>query len=347
MKFRTVLAILLLACVCERAVAQTDIDNPKIPLDTIATASDAKIILYTDNTWSYYFPDYALLTAADVFHENWNTEMIFAYRGQSQESLPETIELKLIDQIGDYHTPHVGKVFSKYGIRGRRKHSGVDVPLHKGEPVYAAFAGKVRYAKFNSGGYGNLVIIRHSNGLETWYAHLSKLNVQPNEYVVAGAVIGLGGSTGRSRGPHLHFETRYHDLTFDPEFLIDFENDALHYQTFALEKSYFDIRSNAKEVLEDDSEDFDASSMLASADGEQLTSEEIVENIEKTEQRKTEQKAAQVAKANEPVYHTVRNGDTLGGLAVKYHTRVSTICRLNSNLTPQTTLKLGRKIRVK
>ena len=98
----------------------------------------------------------------------------------------------------------------------------------------------------NTGGFGNLVIVRHPNGLETWHAHLSKLNVQVNEYVKTGQVIGFSGNTGRSRGPHLHFEMRYCDQTFDPEFIIDFPTGCLKYHTFALEKSFFNIHSRAR-----------------------------------------------------------------------------------------------------
>lgn len=106
------------------------------------------------------------------------------------------VDLNLVKDLSGFKAPVVGSVLSKYGPRGRRNHNGVDIPLKIGEPIYAAFDGKIRYAKYNTGGFGNLVIVRHENGLETWHAHLSKLNVKVNDYVKCGQVIGFCGSTG-------------------------------------------------------------------------------------------------------------------------------------------------------
>ncbi len=109
-------------------------------------------------------------------------------------------------------------------------------------------------SRVQPGGYGNLIIVRHDNGLETYYGHLSERLVQSGEWVEAGQIIGLGGSTGRSTGPHLHFETRYYGQAFDPERLIDFESGILRRQTFLLKKSFFDIRSNAGQDFDDEAE---------------------------------------------------------------------------------------------
>ena len=118
-------------------------------------------------------------------------------------------------------------------------HMGIDLSLQIGAPIYAAFDGKVRYARFNTGGYGNLVVIRHCNGLETYYAHLDKISVQPNEMVSSGQLIGLGGTTGRSSGPHLHFEVRYHEFAFDPMLFIDQNTFELKTDTLVLSREDF------------------------------------------------------------------------------------------------------------
>lgn len=162
---------------------------------------------------------------------------------------------------------------------------------------------------------GNLIIVRHDNGLETYYGHLSERLVQSGEWVEAGQIIGLGGSTGRSTGPHLHFETRYYGQAFDPERLIDFESGILRRQTFLLKKSFFDIRSNAGQDFDDEAE------------------------VEKADKKEAAERAA-------VTYHTIKSGDTLGALARRYGTTVSKLCSLNG-IKSTTILRLGRKLRVR
>ena len=197
----------------------------------------------------------------------------------------------------------------------RNREIAKDLPLKAGDPVYATFCGRVRISEYNKGGYGNLVIIRHDNGLETYYGHLSERMVEPNQWVEAGQIIGLGGSTGRSTGPHLHFETRYYGQSFDPERLIDFKNGLLCRETFLLKKSFFSIYSNA-------GQDFD-------------------DEIANEEQDKKE--AAEKAAMK---YHRIKSGDTLGAIARKYGTTVTNICRLNG-IKSTTTLRIGRSLRVR
>lgn len=312
-------------------------DLPRRPIDTIKTADpETKVIIFSNNTWEFYRPTMSIMDDLPVYTNNWDTSSVFSYRSVELADIPQVVELKLIEDISQFSIPLRGKVYSKYGPRRRRNHNGVDIPLKTGEPIIAAFDGKVRYAKFNSGGFGNLVIVRHPNGLETWHAHLSKLNVSVGDYVKSGQVIGFGGNTGRSRGPHLHFEVRYKDQTFDPEFLFDFENGAIRYLTFALERSYFNIHSRASELLEEDDDDFNMeSTLLANADDS------------------TTIRAAQApkpkpepAKSTTAVYHTVRQGDMLGKISIRYGVSIGQICRLN-NITEKTVLSLGRRLRVK
>lgn len=130
----------------------------------------------------------------------------------------------------NYSNPFNGVLTSYYGWRDKRMHKGIDIDLNKGQPVVAAFDGKIRIAKRNNGGFGNLVIIMHANGLETVYAHLSKIKVKQGQVVLSGQVIGLGGNTGKSRGSHLHFETRYKGYALNPLLFISYnENKLYHY----------------------------------------------------------------------------------------------------------------------
>ena len=154
-----------------------------------------------------------------------------------------------------------------------------------------------------------------THGLETYYGHLSERLVQPNQWVEAGQIIGLGGSTGRSSGPHLHFETRYYGQVFDPERLIDFKNGVLLRETFLLKKSFFSIYSNAGQDFDDELD----------SDGPD---------------------SGQTPPAQDPQYHRIRSGETLSLIARKYGTTVNTLCRMNGIKSPSH-IRSGSTIRVR
>ena len=287
--------------------------------DTIATSDpDIKIILEQNNTWRYYNPILETKYAkAEIFNNHWITNAVFSYHEVEISDLPNIIELDIVENLSDFKAPTFGRVSSKYGPRGRRNHNGIDIPLKTGEPIYAMFDGKIRYAQYNRGGFGNLVIVRHPNGLETWMAHLSKINCKVGDFVKSGQVVGLGGNTGRSRGAHLHFEMRYKDQTFDPEFLVDFTTGELKFKTFALEKKYFNINSRASELLYDDEyDDTLPEKILASDDNSEIL------------------KTAEKMLTPEPIYYVVRKGDVMGRIAAKYGTSISHICKQNKLRSP-------------
>ncbi len=289
--------------------------SPSDPVDTLDTANEhIKVVLYADNTWQYYKAP-GFQQVAGVFDDHWDNTRSNPY-GIEQKDLPNQWSIWLVDSLDQYHAPYQGKVYyrGKFGIRRGRRHQGVDIPLKTGDPVYATFTGKVRMSKY-MGAFGNLVVIRHENGLETFYAHLSKRNVEAGDWVNAGDIIGLGGSTGRSTGPHLHYETRYNGFAFDPQWLIDFENGILRHRLFVLKKKYFNIYSNYEQDFED-------------------------------EIRNDEEDRAEDAEKAAMKYHTIKSGDTLGRIAINNGTTVNALCRLNG-ITPTTTLKIGRRIRVR
>lgn len=166
--------------------------------------------------------------------------------GRTQvDMLPDEINIKLVDDSNGFCFPVKNNKTSNYGWRWHRGHHGVDIRLRTGDSVYCAFGGVVRVAT-RMGGYGNCVVVRHPNGLETLYGHLSKISVQPNQHVAAGDVLGLGGSTGNSTGPHLHFECRFLYQTFDPEWILDFDSYSLRTRRLHLDKSYFGIHQPRK-----------------------------------------------------------------------------------------------------
>ncbi len=180
-----------------------------------------------------------LLTTHPTYLDHWINDVTFVFDDFKYEHLPEEIVLPLVTGDEQFTMTWYGRINSTYKRRWGRQHHGLDIHLRTGDTVVAAFDGIVRYAQYNKSGFGNCVIIRHLNGLETVYAHLSKIHVQPNAFVTSGQSIGLGGNTGHSKGPHLHFETRYKDFSFDPELYIDVKTQTLKLDTLVLKPSSF------------------------------------------------------------------------------------------------------------
>ena len=164
-------------------------------------------------------------------YPNWNNQYVHAY---GNAIIPETYT---IDLTGfNMPTPST-KITSPFGPRWRRMHNGLDLKVNIGDTIVAAFDGKVRIVKYERRGYGKYVVIRHDNGLETVYGHLSKQLVEENQLVKAGEVIGLGGNTGRSTGSHLHFETRFLGIAINPIYMFDFPKQDIVADTYTFRKA--------------------------------------------------------------------------------------------------------------
>lgn len=252
---------------------------------------------------------------AAIYTTDWSNHVTFSY---PEAGYSPTGSISLIDSTIGYAFPVEKETTSGFGRRRYSYHKGIDIPLKTGENVVAAFGGKVRYAKWNSGGYGNLVIIRHPNGMETYYAHLSKIKVKPNQVVNAGELIGLGGSTGRSYSPHLHFETRYHHVAFDPRHIFDLENYCLKNETVNLE----DLIKKGKGTKSTDLDVADADHDHDHDHGSETFSD-----------------------AN-AAYYFIKSGDTLYKIARNNGTSVNALCSLNG-LKETSILQIGQRVRVK
>ena len=279
-----------------------------MPFDTLNTVDKyRKVILFDNGSWLYFdipkpdLPDF-------ISNDHWMTDQVHAYYDVNVKDLPEELDLTLCDSVHGWHMPGYGRVVSTYKLRRNHKHQGIDLGIPFGEPIYAAFDGIVRVAlptKY-TGGYGNVVVLRHANGLETYYGHMSQYIVETDDLVTAGEIIGYCGSTGRSTGPHLHFETRYMGQSFDPERIFNFQEGTLRDTVFTLKKHYFSIYSH-----------------------------------EGQSDQESEVAATQVVPKH--VTHIVKKGETLSGIAKKYHTTVKAICKLN-NISEKKTLKIGQKL---
>ena len=291
-------------------------------LDTLETsAPGVKMILYENKTWEFW-KDPSVSASDSVMTQSWSTEKIQPYSIEYKD-LPYRMTMFLVDSLDRFCCPAAVKVFSKFGIRHGRNHNGVDLPSPTGTPTYSAFDGHVRISMYTKG-YGNLVVIRHPNGLETYYGHLSRRDVAVGDWVKAGQTIGLIGSTGRSTGPHLHFEVRYQGFAFDPQWLIDFEKGELRKSVFILKKKFLSTYSRYTPESLDEEE-----SIMLTAEQEKAEADRL----------EAERKAMK--------FHTIKSGDTLSRIAINNGTTITAICKLNPGLTPKTTLKLGRKIRVR
>lgn len=198
------------------------------------------------------------------------------------------------------------KITSPFGPRWGRMHKGLDIKVNIGDTIYAAFAGKVRVVKYEGGGYGKYVVIRHYNGLETVYGHLSKQLVAENENVKAGEPIGLGGATGHAFGSHLHFETRFLGIAINPAFMFNFPMQDV------TADSYTFHRNASNGVSEDRNSEVDNDNNNSN------------ENVIR--------------------YIRVKRGETLARLARQYGISVDKLCDLN-NLKKTTRLRPGQILR--
>ncbi len=294
--------------------------------DTIVIGADT-IYLFEDKTWEYSHAlnfnglmgtDMANAISGTNLQIDWQNDVTFNY-DNDLTILDDSIWVCTVDSnFSDFCLPSTAPLTSEFKMRGRRFHYGVDLDLETGDTVRAAFDGIVRYSKFNTAGFGFLTIIRHYNGLETYYAHLSKLLVKPNQKVKAGEIIGLGGNTGRSYGAHLHFEVRYFHSPIDPEELIDFKTGQIRDTNLIIHRGLFDYRK---------------------IDG---SKRKFVAAKNKT----PEQIAKEAAEAKEQKWHVVKKGDSLYAMALKYRTSVDKICALNG-ISSSKILQVGEKLRVR
>ena len=201
-------------------VSGQDLLARQAPIDRKLKAVDSVALIRQIKAEKSAYPAYSL-------YPNWSNERVHAYG--NTVTIPDTFR---IDMTGFRMPTEHTKITSKFGPRRRRMHKGIDLKVLKGDTIRAAFNGKVRIKAFERRGYGYYVVLRHPNGLETIYGHLSKILVEENQIVRAGETIGLGGNTGRSTGSHLHFETRFLGQAINPAEIIDFENGVPHQDTY-------------------------------------------------------------------------------------------------------------------
>ena len=286
--------ILTIATICTLPMSGQDLLARQAPIDRKMKAVDSvalRRLIFNE----------ILESPAEDLYDEWDNK--YAHR---ETALPDSFRISL----NDYCMPTTSRVLtSNFGARWGRQHKGLDIKVYIGDTIRAAFSGKVRIVRYEGRGYGKYVVIRHYNGLETIYGHMSKQLVTEDQEVRAGDPIGLGGNTGRSTGSHLHFETRLCGVALNPALMFDFRNQDVVDDYYMFRKSTYQKESAV-------------ATRLRGVGGLGFSAEDS-----------DEEELAVVSPARQDVrtsrLHKVKPGETLYAIARKCHTTVDVLMRMN------------------
>ena len=288
------ITLLAIAAICTLPAMGQDLLARQAPIDRKMKEVDSVALQQLINTEYYDSP-------AEDLYEDWSNQ--YAHR---ETALPDTFTISL----RDFCMPTTSRVLtSNFGARWGRQHKGLDIKVYIGDTIRAAFSGKVRVVRYEGRGYGKYVVIRHYNGLETIYGHMSKQLVEENQEVRAGDPIGLGGNTGRSTGSHLHFETRLCGVALNPALMFDFRNQDVVDDYYVFHKSTYKQESAVATRLRG-----------VGGRGYSGSFEEVASLSEEP---------AKLRSTRTTSLHKVRKGETLYAIARKHGTTVDAIARLN------------------
>lgn len=302
----------IMAMTSQTANAQ-DLIAKQAPVDRRATSIDTIVINRLQEAEENENPS-ALL------YNDWNTS-----RTHSSGTLPEVFKIDL----RGFHMPTPSRVItSNFGRRWGRAHKGLDIKVYIGDTIRSAFSGKVRVVGYDARGYGKYIVIRHNNGLETYYGHLSRQIIRKNQIVRAGQPIGLGGNTGRSTGSHLHFETRLCGVAINPALMFDFANQDVTGDFYTYRRSTVNRESER------------ATALRGTASSRSYTRENIQGNGKGGSYNKSRRASAPdysprqthamtTPGASQILYHKVSEGDTLESIAQQHGISVDKLCKLN------------------
>lgn len=290
---------LLFLCVTYSSIAQNKSPEVYSPEST----------QFIDDLEAYLTSIHTETETMDITSEFWDTSKIKIDYG-TEVSYPIHIQFKETNYVSPI--PRNKVITSRYGWRKGRAHKGIDIDLITGDSLYAMFDGVVRFANYSSG-HGRTVVVRHFNGLETVYAHLSRYGVKENDTVVAGSYLGKGGTSGNARGSHLHLEMNYKGIPVNPEYLLDFnENNEIRAKDIWITKTWTrpELHSSKRQS--------------------------------KLEIFSTEEEA--IASMNrEPKVYIVKKGDTLSKISLRNNTSITAICKSN-HMKRNSTLRIGQKL---
>ena len=307
MRILKTIAFLTLATMSSLPTMGQDLLARQAPIDRKMKAVDSVALQRLIDTETYYESP-----SADLY-DDWDN--MHAHSRVSE--MPDSFRISL----QNFCMPTDSRVLtSNFGARWGRQHKGLDIKVYIGDTIRAAFDGKVRVVRYEGRGYGKYVVIRHDNGLETYYAHMSKQLVVEDQIVRAGDPIGLGGNTGRSTGSHLHFETRLCGVALNPALMFDFRNQDVVDDYYTFRKATYQRESQMATRLRG------VSGVGFSSDNDEV---ELAV-------------AAPAARYHqESRFHKVRRGETLYSIAKRRGTTVSAIMKLN-HLKKNAKLRAGQ-----
>ena len=299
MKTKNIILLFIVSFVFSAFTVAQDIKKTSstVPVDEITNPDSISPILSLDNGKIY--------PSENIYGKSWDTLYIRLSRHE-KPSVNDTLVLPLLlSDFFDFHMPVPGQVLSEFGWRHGRVHAGIDLRLEKGDSVLSSFDGVVRISRYFSG-YGNIVVVRHFNGLETCYAHLSKRIAKVNQEVKAGQVLGLGGRTGRATCNHLHFEVRYLEEPINPRYVVDFSGQKITTDTLLVTNESFFHRGHSA---------------------------------------KSKNPAQQFKIEKGTDYYTIKQGDTLYSIAKRSGNTVASLCQRN-NISETAILHIGQKLKL-
>ena len=306
---KTIAVTAILALTAQSAVGQ-DLLARQAPVDRKMRRVDTLALQSIINRETAQSP------AADLYND-WDNR--YAHRATE---LPDSFRINL----RHFHMPTPSRVItSNFGARWGRMHKGIDIKVYVGDTIRSAFAGKVRIVRYEAGGYGKYIVIRHPNGLETIYGHLSKQLVEENQEVRAGEVIGLGGNTGRSTGSHLHFETRLCGVALNPALLFDFRAQDITADTYMFRRSSYERESA------------EATRLRGKIGNGGYSRDEVTGEIAQNNHNSA-------SFNGEKLFPKVEAGETLASIARKRGVTIDQLCKLN-HLNRNTRVSAGRMLR--
>lgn len=319
-RLHTIITIVMLTLVSNTALAQ-DLLARQAPVDRRMRSLDTLALRSAEEREEARTP-------AAKLYDDWNNT--YAHRATE---LPDSFRINL----KHFCMPCKSRVVtSNFGARWGRAHKGLDIKVYIGDTIRAAWAGKVRMVKYEGAGYGKYVVIRHNNGLETIYGHMSAWLVEENQTVKAGQPIGLGGNTGRSTGSHLHFETRLCGVALNPAILFDFHNQDVVADYYMFRKATYEHEAAIANELR--GKIGNGGYVESDVRGETIPNGgAVAQNVAPTNQ--TQQNANVAAR-----YHKVAAGETLYGIAKRRGLTVDELCKLN-HLSKDVKVRPGQLLR--